>query len=200
MKQIRIRAALQTGWTQFMRRPWYLFGITLAFAGLLIMTAGDSAIVTALTGVLYAGYLYVLLRHYRGETVVFDDFFDIVDKRWIYFAFLIAIKGILLILGFLCFIVPGVYLTIRWMFAELAVIDEGLRPLEALKRSSELTAGVRGKLFLYAVVVTLLSIVGLMALVLGVFVVALVVQLATIKLYFDLKNTVTETAPVTAVE
>lgn len=186
MKNVRIGEALKAGWQSFMKRPWYLFGLALAVGALFVFTVGE-AFAAALAYIVYGGYIAVLFRHYRGEQIVFDDLFNI-DRRWIYFTFLAVIKGVLIILGLLLFIVPGVYLAIRWMFAEFYVIDEGLRPLEALKASSELTAGCRFKLFLYSVVVSLLLLVGLLFLVVGAFAIGAVVILATIKIYEDLKQ------------
>lgn len=183
MKTVNIRQAIGTGWSQFTQRPWYLLGLTLATVVLLILTAGQNAIVTALSYLLYGGYVALLLKHASGVHVQFDDLFDVVDKRWIYFAFLGLVKSVLIFLGFLCFIIPGIYLSIRWMFAELLVIDKGLRPLEALKASSELTKGVRWKLLLYAGVVGLLVVVGLVFVLIGAVVAAIVTQLATIAIY-----------------
>jgi len=128
----------------------------------------------------------MLLKHYAGRTVKFDDLFDI-DKRWVYFAFLGVIKTVLIFLGFLFFIVPGIYLGVRWMFAELLVIDQGMRPLEALKASSEMTEGHRWGLFLFALVAVLLVFVSLLALVVGALIASIVVQFALIKLYRDLR-------------
>jgi len=192
MKHILIGQALSEGWKQFTRRPWYLLGIALAIFGLFTITAGNNSAVTALSYILYGGFVAVLLKHSNGESIVFDDLFDLVDKRWIYFAFLGIIKSVLIFLGLLCFIVPGVYLAIRWMFAELLVIDKGLRPMEALKASSEMTEGVRGQLFLYALVSISLMFIGVLALIIGAVVAGIVLQLASIRLYKDLSVPVTE--------
>ncbi len=175
-----------------MRRPWYLLGMALAIFGIFAMTAGDNSAVTALSYIVYGGFVAVLLKHSNGGTITFDDLFDVVDKRWIYFAFLGIIKSALIFIGLLCFVIPGIYLAIRWMFAELLVIDKGMRPMEALKASSEMTEGVRGKLFLYALVSILLMLAGLLALVIGAVVAGIVLQLASIRLYKDLSAPVTE--------
>ena len=148
MKKVYIRSALGNGWTQFVRRPWYLLGLTLAAFALFALTGSNNALATALAYILYGGYLAIMLKHSAGEQVVFDDLFELVDKRWIYFAFLGVIKNILIMLGFICFIVPGIYLAIRWMFADLLVVEKGLRPIEALKASSELTEGGERQTFL----------------------------------------------------
>lgn len=194
-KQVRIFESLKVGWELFKKRPWYLLGVSLAVSTLFFFTISDSAIATALSYIVYGGWVAVLLRHYGGETIVFDDLF-IVDKRWIYFAFLGAIKGLLLLLGFLLLIVPGIYLAIRWMFAEILVIDKGLRPIEALRKSSELTQGVRWKLFGFVVISSILVLLGVVALVVGAVAVAIVTAFAMIQIYKDLDNPTPEASVV----
>jgi len=192
MKQIHIRESLKAGWGLFMKRPWYLLGLLIAFALLFTATSSQGAVVTALAYVVNAGYLALLLRHYAGETVVFDDIFSVDQQKWISFAFLALIKGVAILLGLVCFIVPGVYLAVRWIFAELYVIDKGMRPLEALKASSELTEGVRWKLFLFSLVSVFLILIGLLFLIVGAFVVSIVCSFAIIKMYKDLQSKVKE--------
>jgi uncharacterized membrane protein len=194
MKKIEIRAALAAGWSAFMLRPLYLFTVTLAFFILFAFSMGETGF-SALAYVLYGGYLLFLIKHFRGGVVLFDDLFDI-DRRWISYAFLALIKGLLIVLGTLCFIVPGIYLMVRWMFAEYLVIDQGMRPLEALRASSKMTEGARLKLFLFILVGILLTIVGTMVLGVGAVVAFIVVRFAVIKLYEEQKSVLVEVQPV----
>lgn len=188
MKKVKIRESLKAGWELFMLRPWYLLGLTVAMGILFAVCSSDSALATALAYIVYGGYLLVLINHFNGNRVVFDDLFSI-DSRWISFAFLAVIKGGLILLGFVCFIIPGIYLAVRWMFAEYYVLDKGMRPLEALKASSELTKGYRWKLFLFGLVSLLLILLGVFFLIVGAIVAALVVTFASIKIYKDLQQT-----------
>ncbi len=187
MESIHIRPALRAGWTAFTRRPWYLLGLTLATLLLFVASMGN-ALVVALAYILYGGYLTLLMRHYRGAHIEFDDLFTVTDFRWVSFAFLGLIKGFFILLGFICFIVPGVYLAVRWMYAELLVIDQGMRPLEALRASSKMTERDRFKLFLFLAVVLTSVLLGALLLIVGAFVAATVGMFALIKLYEDAKG------------
>lgn len=193
MKTISIRQAVREGWTQFLKRPGYLFVLSVSVFGLFIMASAQNAAYTALGAILYAGYLTLLLRHMRGQPFSFDDLF-VVDNRWIYFAFLLMIKGFFILLGLVLFVVPGVYLALKWSFAELLVIDKGMRPMEALRASSEMTQGIRFKLLLFTVVAILITFVGLLALVVGVIVSGTVVALAGIHLYTQAQQSSNEQA------
>jgi hypothetical protein len=57
----------------------------------------------------------------------------------LFFAVLLAAVGI--VLGLLLFIVPGIYVAIRWFFVPQAVVIEGVRGPQALARSMEVTTG-----------------------------------------------------------
>lgn len=195
MKKVQIRAALSQGWSDFTRRPWYLLGLTLSTIVFFVMVTGDGIAAPALAYILYGGFLALFLKHAAGETVVFDDLFDFVDKRWIYFTFLGIVKTLLITLGLLLLVVPGVYLAVRWMFADLLVVEKGLRPLEALKASSALTEGVRWKLFFYNLVAILLVLLGTVVFGIGAVVAAIVCQFAVIAMYRQLEAPVAEVVP-----
>jgi len=186
MKNVKIRESLKVGWSLFIKRPWYLLGLILSVAVLFILTSSD-ALATALAYILYGGLIAVLLKHYHNEHIVFDDLFSI-DQRWISFAFLGVIKTVAILLGLLCFIIPGIYLSIRWMFAELYVIDKGMRPIEALRASSALTEGHKWKLLLFMLTTTLLILLGLFFFIVGALVASLIAMFAVIKIYKDLQS------------
>ncbi len=186
MEKIKIREALASGWNDFARRPGYLFSITLGVFVLFAISLGN-AVVTALAYILYGGYIAALLNHHRGEKIRFDDMI-LTDTRWISFAFLALIKGLFIMLGLVCLVVPGVYLAVRWMFAEMLVIDKGMKPLEALKASSSLTEGHRWKLFGFMLLSLLIVVLSAFVLILGVVVGSLVITFTVIALYGQLQK------------
>lgn len=187
MKQVLVGEAFREGWRQFMVRPWYLFGLSLGVMVLFVASSGSRSGFTALAYILYMGYVAALFMHYGGKKISFDDMFAPLHDRWISLAFTAMLKGLLILLGLLVFIVPGIYLAIRWMFAELLVIDQGMKPMEALRASSAMTKGHRWKLLWFSFLSSLLLLVGVVGLVVGVVVASVVITFAVIKLYYDLK-------------
>lgn len=181
-----IGEALKVGWQQFKKRPWYLLGITLGFWVLIMASGAQNALFTALMYLLYGGFIALFLAHYDGKTIKFDDMFDI-DNRWLSFAVLGMVKTLIIMVGFLLFIIPGVYLAIKWSFAEILVIEKGMRPMEALRESSRLTKGNRWKLFFFGLIVGVLMLLGLIVFIIGGVVVSIVVMFAAIKIYRDLQ-------------
>lgn len=181
-----IPAILGAAWERFEERGWYFIGLTIAVIGIALMVLGN-AVATALYAIVITGYFNVLLRHLRKEPFVFDDLF-MVDSRWVYYAFGTVIKGTLIAIGLMFFIVPGVYFMVRFMFSDLYIIDKGMRPIEALVASSELTEGYRWKLFLYMLVGVLVIICGLLCVGVGVFVAIPVLNFSYVLLFWKLQE------------
>jgi hypothetical protein len=65
--------------------------------------------------------------------------------RPIFLAVLIGAAGV--ILGFVVFILPGIWLFVRWYFAPQAVVVDGRRSVGALERSAELVTGSWWRVF-----------------------------------------------------
>jgi hypothetical protein len=65
--------------------------------------------------------------------------------RPIFVAVIIGAAGV--ILGFVAFILPGIYLAVRWYFAPQAVVVDGRRGVAALERSAELVTGSWWRVF-----------------------------------------------------
>lgn len=65
--------------------------------------------------------------------------------------------GLLIGLGFIALIVPGVLLAIRWSLAIPVKVLEGKGVGESMSRSSELTKGNRGRIFVIWLLFTVLS-------------------------------------------
>jgi hypothetical protein len=73
----------------------------------------------------------------------------------IFFAVLLAAVGIAA--GLLLFIVPGIYIAVRWFFVPQAVMIEGARGPQALMRSMEVTNGFWWRTFLVVVAANVLA-------------------------------------------
>ncbi len=93
------------------------------------------------------------------------------------------ISNILIVLGFVCLIVPGIILAIMWMFTFPVIGETPLGFWEAMRESSRLTEGYRWRLFLLAVACVLVALLGLLVFCVGVFV-ACAVDLAALGLAY----------------
>jgi hypothetical protein len=69
-----------------------------------------------------------------------------------------VLKALAIMAGFVCFIIPGILLMIRWLLSSPAIIIESKAALESLRRSRELTAENYGRLALLMLVMAVLAL------------------------------------------
>lgn len=80
-----------------------------------------------------------------------------------------VLYGLIVFGGMLLFVVPGIIWAIKFQYYKYLIVDKGLGPVEALKASSALTQGYKWSLFGYAILMVLVNILGMVALVIGLF-------------------------------
>jgi uncharacterized membrane protein len=105
------------------------------------------------------------------------------------------ISGILISIGLVLLVVPGIILALMFYFVPYRVVDAGSGPLDALRESAQLTRGHKGWLFGFSIVLILLNLLGLLLLVVGVLVTAAVSLIATAYVYRRLQAAQTPVAP-----
>lgn len=86
--------------------------------------------------------------------------------------FIIAniIYSIIVIVGLIIFIIPGIYLAIRLQFFMVFIVQEDAGIMESLRMSWNITKGNAMQLFLLGLAMIGITIVGLILLIVGVFV------------------------------
>ena len=106
----------------------FLLGITVI--GLLAIPA------------MIGGYTESLIRAARGDKVGIGDFFKVGFNK---LGTLLG-SGILFILGvgigLICFIIPGIYLMVRWFFVSYLIVDKGVGVSEAFEKSGEMVSNI----------------------------------------------------------
>jgi hypothetical protein len=91
--------------------------------------------------------------------------------------------------GLVLFVVPGVIVAVRLCLAPAIVVDEGLDPISALRRSYELTDRHFAELFVLGLLLGLMNLLGLLALGLGLFITVPTTYLAVAWVYRRLDAT-----------
>jgi uncharacterized membrane protein len=110
------------------------------------------------------------------------------------FAFASVMAFFITAFGVCLLIVPGIIWGIQFGFCGYFVLDAGARPTESLKRSSTATLGVKGRIFLLALSIVLIQIVGLLCLGVGALVTWWIGKLAFAHLYFQLQKRASSSA------
>ena len=116
---------------------------------------------------------------------------------WRYLAGQILV-GIIVIIGLVLLVVPGIIAALGLLFASYLIIDKKKGPIEAMKESWRIAKGHWGKLFLFMLAIIGLNILGLVLLFVGLFVTVPVSMIAMVHVYRTLEHGASEVIPTAA--
>jgi hypothetical protein len=105
--------------------------------------------------------VHALYRIKSGHQVTYKEAMSVALSKWSIMLFARLYAGILIGLGLIALVIPGIVLAVRYSLLEETIIIEDKRMSESLARSKELTSGRRWEIFwsviLFAVFYVLLS-------------------------------------------
>ncbi len=128
------------------------------------------------------GMTLFCLKVARGEPYDFGDIF----KGGPYFGGILVanlLMGLGIVFGLIFLIVPGIFLALAWSLTVPVLVDRQLGPIEAMKESWRLTAGQKGNIFLFGLLMIGVGILGLLACCVGVLVAGPIGQIAWVFIY-----------------
>jgi hypothetical protein len=161
----------------FMRHFLTFFIVTLiAFSPLLLLRDGSAtaeqdpaqALITAGLGLVLlmvlsmfssAIILHGAFQDMRNRPVNLLESLKVAFRRFLPLLVLAMLESVLLVLGLILLIVPGIILYTMWLVAVAACVVERTGPWRSLRRSQELTRGHRWKLFGLFLLMILLSLI-----------------------------------------
>ena len=188
-KKVETGLAFLYGWSEVKKNFWYFVG--LAVIVMIIESIGSGYKVNNtyfnflglfLSAWMTCGYTKIVLDYFGGTKRPVQDVFTQFKYYWRILAANILIS-VMVGLGFFFFIVPGIYLALRFMFVIPLIIDKNLNIGEAMKQSTELTKGIKMSLLGFGLTALGVIILGAIVFGVGVFVAMPVVWLAYISLY-----------------
>jgi uncharacterized membrane protein len=194
--------AVKYGWETFKKYPWVLIGVTLTvsvvpqliqylfqipFQGMAQENAPDSFTPFMLIGTLLSvavslylsvGLIKMYLKLADNKKIEYKDLFNANAEEIIRYLIGSILYGLIILAGFILLVIPGIYFGIKYQYYSYLIIDKKLNPMEAIKESGNITQGNIGNLFLFNLLVIVVSLLGLVALVVGVLVASPVVGIA----------------------
>jgi len=175
--------AIRFGWNTMKNNLGFFIGL-LIVAGLItiiptflqLVTQGDapglSFILSIVSGVLQLiiemGMIKIALKFADNTKAELGDLFSCLPLFFKYLGSSI-LYGLITLGGFILLIIPGIIWGIKFYFFGYFIVDQGAGPIEALKRSSSITMGAKWDLFLFGLLIIGINILGLLALVIGLF-------------------------------
>jgi uncharacterized membrane protein len=112
------------------------------------------------------GIIKISLKFCDQEPARYGDLYSTYPLLLNYLAGSI-IYGIMVSVGLVFLVVPGLYLAVKYQFYEYLIIDKGKGPIEAIKMSAILTQGVKWNLVLFWLMLAGINILGMLALGIG---------------------------------
>lgn len=193
---------------QFSKKEAVKFGFGIAksnllfFIGLLIIVFFVSAVASSLRGEAQKSalaYLVLSIVQYLVNIVIGMGLIrislefigkakpkirDIVYyKPIVRYVLASIVTGIVVILGLVLLIIPGVILAIRLQYTTYLIVDKNLGPIEAIKKSWSVTRGNTWNLFFFGILLGLINILGMVCLLVGLFITIPLGMLATTFVY-----------------
>jgi|JI8StandDraft_1071087.scaffolds.fasta_scaffold89760_2 uncharacterized membrane protein len=196
MKTFSIEKAFSNGWKIFKENWVYLIMLQI---GIIVVSLISGAVVDNTDGVLQIiaqllnvalslivgmGTMYILLRLVDHKPVTYMSLFEPIDHFW-NFLFVGILTCILMVLGLIALIIPGIIIGAALSLAQYIVVDTNMGPIDALKKSWEVTKGNRGRLILFLFAFVFVTLCGLLAFGVGILVSSVVAQLAFASVYRD---------------
>jgi serine/threonine protein kinase len=195
-----IGSCLRRGWALVRSDFWPLVGVTAlvlvlwsaaSALGEVTNSASNIKLSTSVLGVLISGPLMGglclhFLKKIRGEPVRIETAFSGFSRSFLHLVMAGFVTTVLTMLGFLCLILPGVYLVVAWMFTLPLVIDRRLDFWPAMRLSRQTISKHWWKFLGFLLVLALLNLAGIVACCIGVFVTIPVSLAALMYAYEDI--------------
>ena len=175
--------ALRFGWKTMKENFWFFVGLLLfVFALYLVLGIVEgmtkdrypwialivnivSLILQLLIGM---GAVRMTLKFCDNEKGKFSDLFNCFPLLLKYLSGSF-VYGVIVLLGMLLLIIPGIIWAIQYQFFNYLIVDQGLGPLAAIKKSGALTKGSRWDLFTFGLLLGGVNLLGVLCLLLGLF-------------------------------
>lgn len=198
MHKFSIKESLSLGWSKTKKHFWFLFLValaTLVVSSIFSFDSGDDSMFSALLSLvgwivntfIQIGFIRILLKILNDERGGINDFLPSWNMFWSVFLGQI-IYGVIVFAGLILLIVPGIIWAIKYGQFLYLIVDKNLGPIEAIKESGRITSGEKGNLFLFYLASFGVVILGLLALVVGLFAAVPTVMIAGAYIYKKLSD------------
>lgn len=146
--------------------PYVLSGFTFEFTGIANMAGTFLNLMFCYP--IMAGIMMMGVNRAAGQAVDYSMSWQFFYKTLPIFVLMLAMM-VMLMLGFILFIIPGIYLSIGYMFALLLVLDKNLSTWEALETSRKAVTHHWFKIFCVVFAMSLIMVISALPLGIGLF-------------------------------
>jgi uncharacterized membrane protein len=190
-RQIGISSNISYGWESVKKDWWYFIGLTVIMVIIEGLGGADrktnilDVVGIFLSAWMACGAMTLYLSYQRGKKLPLEKLFTSVKKYWSVLGATLLL-GVIIGLGFVLLIVPGIYLALRFQFVIALIVDKNLDIGAAMAESTRLTQGIKMALLRFDLTLLGVIILGAICLGVGVLVAMPVAYLAYINMYRQL--------------
>ena len=183
-EKFSISEAIHFGWNTMKSNLGFFIGLLILvflFSSLFSIIAAKATEANIFLGIIFyiadfslsiiisIGLVKIALRFCDNEKGRFADLFS---QYPLFPQYLVGsiLYGLIVFAGTILLIIPGIIWGIQFCFYDYFIVDKGLGPIEALKRSSAITRGVKWDLFGFFLVLLGINLLGALCLLIGLFV------------------------------
>ena len=134
------------------------------------------------------GAKWVFLKAVRGERVEIRDIFAVFQKNYWNAVIANIVVGVIVGMGIIMLIVPGIIFACRLAFVPYLVVDQEMDVMDALRVSWDMTRGYGWQIFLMGFLAFWIVIGGLICLFVGVFISAMWISTAFAAMYHSVAS------------
>lgn len=118
--------------------------------------------------VITMGLIRIAIRFCDNDKGELADLFSCFPLFFKYL-FGLILYGLIVAGGTILLIIPGIIWGIKFRFFSYFIVDKGVGPIEALKRSSAITKGAKWDLFVFGLLLSVIHVLGALCLLIGLF-------------------------------
>lgn len=159
--------------------------LVAVFFGFISGIVGDSPLSSVISLISMVANLWIslgvikgFLALVRGEKVEVNTFTKVDPIMILKYLGLMFLMIVIIFAGFLLFVIPGIYLSIKYAYAPILLVDNDLGPIDALKESAKLTDGVKWDMIGASLTFSMFAYIGIFALFVGLFITAPIAAIA----------------------
>lgn len=172
-----IKKALGYGYAMYKEHPWLMIAVFMI--NVLILSMSDVAVFFGTSGnvldildmlsfvlssLTILGTIFIALKLYDGKDTHIDDIVSPVRQSLPFF-FARILFCLMVLLGLIVFIVPGVYIYLKYQFFGYAMVYKNMGIEESFKESGRITEGELMHLLKYQLCILLINIVGFLTII-----------------------------------
>jgi len=200
-KTVAIGPAFRFGWDSIKKDFWYFVGLAVISIVLGSISGKDGLDGAALSLVgfllniwISCGMLWLTISYARENKLPILDIFRQGKHFWRMLG-TVLLTGLIFVLGLILFIIPGIYWIMKYQFAAYFVVDKNMGVREAMRKSGEITKGIKWRLLVFTLSSLGVGILGVLALGVGILVAVPIIWLAYAHLYNSLLSQEEEGRP-----